>query len=611
MSLLKTIMTKNLLNILFAALFPCLFMPALAWCENAISVQAQVESTEIYVGQPFTLQLEIRGAEAVEQPTITLNDFQVIPQGGTNRSQSYQISINGKLQTTKTLSYIYQYQLTAGKPGVLSIPAIPITVAGNTYNTQPITMTVKEPEESDDFKLQVNLSKQQCYVGEPITMTNTWLIGQDLKGFEFNLPIFNDKRFELYPRQPAKGRGRTELVEIEVAGQNIVAEKKGVKRDGREYVAVTFRHTLIPRTTGKIILPKATLAVNAFDGYSQSRGRRFSRDPFDMFGSGRRKLYRTVVIPSNEAGLEILPLPSKGKPPRFSGLIGQYTILTEASPTAVNVGDPINLTVSIGGTFVDNLSLPSLEAALPSQDFKPSSDKPQSSLNAGLKTFTTTIRASHDKVTKIPGLSLPFFNPDSRKYEVARSNDIDLTVHATRVITAEDALGAGEENLSTASLETTIVSEAQQDIRPNYEDLALVGENSNSNLLYLVILILPPLLFGLVFFFDQYQHDDTRELRHRRRLAYRRFRKRLRSCKEEEMFELWLEFLGDKLGRPARSITRDDVLKTLADHKDAQEIARAVEDIFNQGEAALYGGLGHVLDKNNLLQVAKKISGVL
>ena len=77
------------------------------------------------------------------------------------------------------------------------------------------------------------------------------------------------------------------------------------------------------------------------------------------------------------------------------------------------------------------------------------------------------------------------------------------------------------------------------------------------------------------------------------------------------MFELWLEFLGDKLGRPARSITRDDVLSSLADHKDGQELTKAVEDIFNQGEAALYGGLGHVLDKENLLQVAKKLSGVL
>ncbi|MEN8256256.1 MAG: BatD family protein [Thermodesulfobacteriota bacterium] len=602
-------MAKHLFHILTVALLP-LLLPSLVKAADAISVQAQVASNEIYVGQPFTLQLEIRGAEATGQPSITLKDFQVEPQGGTNRSQSYQISLNGKVQTTKTLSYVYQYLLTASKTGVLTIPAIPVTIDGATYSTAPITMMVKEPEESDDFKLLVRLSKERCYVGEPIIMTTTWLIGQDLKGFEFNLPIFSDSRFELFGLQPSKPRGRIELVEIEVAGQSVTAQKKAVKHDGRDYVALNFRHTLIPRSPGKISLPQGTLAINAFDGYSQSRRGQFGRDPFDMFGSGRRKIYRTVVIPANALNLEVLELPSQDRPPHFSGLVGHYTMTTEANPTAVNVGDPINLTVTIGGTFVDNLSLPPLEATLASQDFKPASEKPQSNLSAGIKTFTTTIRASHDQVTKIPGLSLPFFNPETKRYEVARSKEIGLTVHPTRIITAQDALGAGKEDIA-ASLNAAIVSEAQQDIRPNYEKIDVAAPAGNGTLLHLAILLLPPLLFGLLFSIDHYQHDDTRELRHRRRLAYRRLRKKLRGCEDEEVFEAWLDFLGDKLGRPARSITRGDVLCLLARHREAQDITRDVEDIFNQGEAALYGGLGHVLDKKNLLRVAQKMSEVL
>ena len=79
----------------------------------------------------------------------------------------------------------------------------------------------------------------------------------------------------------------------------------------------------------------------------------------------------------------------------------------------------------------------------------------------------------------------------------------------------------------------------------------------------------------------------------------------------EDFFEAWLVFLGDKLGRPARSITLDDILATLAEHQDDPELSREVTDVFTQGEAALYGGLGHVLDKEQLLRVAKKIAKVL
>jgi hypothetical protein len=594
------------------ALFALLLLLApLARALENITVQAQVASREVYVGQPFTLQLEINGAEAAEQPVISLQDFRVEPQGGTNRSQSYQISLNGKAQTTKTLSYTYQYLLTATKAGALTIPAIPMAVGGVTYHTTPIALTVKEPEEIDEFKLRIELSKNQCYLGEAITMTTTWFIGQDLQGFEFNLPLFTDPRFELYAQTSSTASGRKELVEIEVAGDKVIAEKQATTHSGRDYIKLSFRHTLVPRKPGKISLPPASLAINAFDGYSQSRGRQFGTDPFDMFGSGRRKMYRTVVIPANPLDLEILALPEQGRPPHFSGLVGKYTIITEATPTTVNVGDPISLTVSIGGTFVDNLTLPPLEAALPDRDFKVATGKPQSTLNGGIKNFTTTIRAGHDQVNRIPALSLPFFNTGTKKYEVARSAEINLIVNPTRVVTAEDALGSGEKSSGNGTSQTAITNEAKQDIRANYEEITVAPVGKQRNLLSIAILLLPPLLFGLLFLVDHYRHDDSRESRHRRRQAYRRLRKKLHSCGQDKFFEAWLEFLGDKLGRPSRAITRDDVLAALAEHPDAPELKREVEEIFTLGEAALYGGLGHVLEKDTLLLVAKNIAKVL
>ncbi len=595
---------------LFFALLALLFLVPRAQAAAEISVQAQVASREVYIGQPFTLQLEITGAEASEQPPLTLADFRVEPQGTSNRSQSYQITINGRLQTTKSSNYTHQYLLTAGKTGLLTIPAIPVTLNGTTYSTAPITMKVKEPTEIAEFKLRLTLSKERCYVGEAITMTTTWLIGQELQGFEFNLPIFSDPRFEFFAQPPATARGQKDLVELEVAGEKIIAEKKPLQQGGRNYVSLTFQHTLIPRSPGKISLPPASLAINAFEGYSQSRQDSFGMNPLVMFGSGRRKIYRTVVIPANPLDLEILPLPEQGRPPHFSGLVGQYSLSTEAAPTTVKVGDPISLTVRINGTFVDNLSLPPLEAALPGQDFKVASAKPQSSLSAGTKSFITTLRASHAEVTAIPGLSLAFFNPETREYEVARSEDIPLRVQPTRVIRAQDALG-GPAQEESGPAPSAMISEARQDIRPNYAEIREAGPGKKGWLPYAALLLLPPLLFALFFFRDQYRHDDTRAARQRRRRAYRRLRQRLHSCGEEAFFESWLEFLGDKLDRPARTITRHDAVAGLSGHPEARELSREVEEIFSQGEAARYGGCGHVLEKERVLAVAKKIDEVL
>ncbi|PLX48474.1 MAG: hypothetical protein C0613_10655 [Desulfobulbaceae bacterium] len=574
-----------------------------------VTIEARVASQEVYVGQPFTLQLEVRGAEAVEQPPLDLRNFKVESQGSSNRSQSYQISINGTLQTTKTLSYIFQYQLTAVTAGNHAIPAISVEVDGVSYQSRPISMTVKEPQEMEEFKVEVTLSKARCYRGEAVIMTTTWFIAEDLKGFDFNLPIFTDQRFTVFPRPPDQSASGQDLVELEVAGQKVIGEKKSARRHGRDYVTITFQHTLIPESTGRLRLPDGTLAITTFAGYRRSQQHSFGMDPFDMFGNGRRKTYRTVVIPARGPELEVLELPSRNRPDDFTGLVGAYSLESTASPTTVNVGDPIELTVRVSGPFVDNLSLPPLTAVLPAADFKTAMDKPQARVNDGIKSFTTTIRARHHEVKSIPGLSLPFFNPETKRYEVARSAAINLDVKPTRLVTADDAVGDMGRSANDAGA-TTINNAARQDIRPNYEN-PITTAGGTDKLLYLAVLIVPPLLFGLMLFVDYYCHDDSRELRHRRRQAYRRLRKKLRSADQDDFFELWLAFLSDKLGIPARAITRSDVLTRLPQDDTTAELAAEINRIFDQGEAALYGGLGHVLEKDDLLQVAKKVAKVL
>ena len=70
---------------------------------------------------------------------------------------------------------------------MLKIPRIRVGAGGVDHHSQPGAVRVKKPVETEDFKLRLRLSRQKCYVGEPVVLTFTWYIGKDVEGIEFNL----------------------------------------------------------------------------------------------------------------------------------------------------------------------------------------------------------------------------------------------------------------------------------------------------------------------------------------------------------------------------------------------------------------------------------------
>jgi len=114
--------------------------------------------------------------------------------GQQNSSRSVTI-VNGRMIQDVKKGYFFSYQLTPQRVGTLTIPSIPVTAEGNTVRTKPVTITVRKPMETDDFKLRLQLSRQHCYVGEQVTLTFTWCLGKDVRGFNFSLPLLENEDF--------------------------------------------------------------------------------------------------------------------------------------------------------------------------------------------------------------------------------------------------------------------------------------------------------------------------------------------------------------------------------------------------------------------------------
>ena len=158
---------------------------------------------------------------------------------------------------------------------------------------------------------------------------------------------------------------------------------------------------------------------------------------------------------SQPVTLNVRPLPTQGRPANFTGLVGQFSIDASAQPTQVSVGDPIDLRVRITGPEpLDRLLAPDL-ARDPAfaGPFRLSADglRLDSSQNSGSRTYSTTLRATSDRVTRVPPVELAYFDTRAGEYRVARSQPIPLTVRPTRQVTAGDAITVPHADSSSAS----------------------------------------------------------------------------------------------------------------------------------------------------------------
>ncbi len=583
-----------------------------------VSVRAVVDRQQVVLGEGLALEIQVEGSESPKEPDLSaITDFSVVSRGGQQNSSESVSIINGHLERLSRRGYVFNYQLTPQREGRLVIPPLTVVVDKQSYQTQAIPILVNKPQESEDFKLRLGLNKEQAYVGEPIVLTVTWYIGKDVKGFNFNLPLLNDPRFSVSDGPgPALDPKRDEVVRIPAPGGDILAEKARGVLNGNNYLTVSFSKTLTAKEPGRLTLPQATVSCQALSGYTQGRG----HDPFsgffpnDFFG-GPRQVYRTVVAPSNQPTLTVLPLPSQGRPADFTGLVGAYSLAVTATPTQVKVGDPITLTVQVAGPAVAGVKLPDLAREL-GADFKVPDEMAPGEGSGVLKTFTQTIRASKAGVKEIPSLHLSYFNPASSRYETASSQPVPLKVSAAKTVTLQDAYGVPDKRtLKTAAGGINFNYEGPE-LLENQEPVDSLGLGRGAE----AALVVPPALwavFGLVLVAVRRRHRDSTSRRARQ--AGRILTAELNRISEGAGGEGYLalgralrDYLGAKLNRNPAALTYADVEPGLAALGAGPECLARLRQVMEGCEAAKYAGPGlGGADFGRLVELARRVASDL
>ncbi|MHC4741612.1 MAG: BatD family protein [Planctomycetota bacterium] len=567
-----------------------------------VRVVAQVDtSRDIYVGQNFNYMIIIDGATKAGQ--VDLSPLaQYNPKGvGTRRYSD---------MTSRV--FVMNYSLTANRPGQVVLPPVTVTFDGKKYTTKPVQVNILKPGTTDKLDFAVELSDEKCYVGQPVIITVKFYVAADVGNFQFNIPALTDDSF--YIEEPEVSDPQAKLFRLHT-GMTVAVSQNQVTHKGRGFNLVSFSKVLIPKKPGELDLGTPSLTAAVAVGRTRSRG------PFDDFGFfGSRKEYKQFEVTAKPMKLSVLPLPNEGKPPGFYGLVGRYTIESSATPTDVSIGEPITLTIKIGGSrYLKPVKWPELEQVPElAENFKIPSQKASPIVQGGSKVFTQTIRANNDKVAAVPPIPLPYFDADKGQYVVAGTKPIPLKVAPTKVLTNADLQGTGLQPVNKR------VEAIKKGLSANYEGPDVLLNQTFSPLSaivspgYLVMWSLP--LAGLiitVFAKVATSADPEKIAKKTRRQAKTRALKQLKQIaasnadrRQEMLAAAMKQYIGERFHKIAGSLTADECHNIiLAESKDEQDAAN-YRDIIAECETSRYAAAEVNVDSARITRVADLIRRV-
>lgn len=585
------------------------------WPALAAELHFGVESQQVSLNEPFIFQIQVETGKGEEAQTPTLPsmpDFAVTALEPQKSTSSHTTIINGKITSKSATTTIFKYYLTARREGRLTIPPVTVKVGKQSLRTDAILIIASKSQGVTDIFLECELSTDSCYVGEPVMLTCRWFFGQEIRGYSFNLPVYELDDFTFPEYEPSfDPQHQNEYLRLNNnQDKQIIARQTTTNHDGLRMGCVTFQIPLLPNAPGTFKIPAANV-ICKIDDNRRSQSNRRSRSPFDDFDDpffGFSQPTRQLSFNSPELTITVREMPQQGRPDNFSGIIGKCQASASASLTEVNVGDPILVTIRLSGPpFLDNVRLPDFALQKNLQgNFRISGDEPGTITN-GCKEFQRTFRATSDKITELPPLEIPFFNSASGKYEIAATAPIPLQVTVARQITAEDAQGLSSSSSPAAARE---VQATATGLAGNYSlEKALISRTSSEAWLHRPLTILwlglPPLLWLILLFaklITAWHRLDPRGRASRQAKSLCLKKLRALSPKDETLAirisELLQDCFSSRFGLSGGTITFRDLQNHGADSRLTPEGLQTFKEIFETCEAVQFAG--HKLESPEL-----------
>ena len=335
------------------------------------------------------------------------------------------IGFNGEsrrmtLSNGATVSEVgFRYTVLAGEAGEFVIPPQVFRVDGVTLQGPAVTLTVGEAAPmNEEFSpnVQLTLGKTEFWKGEVVPVTVAVLVHPEVQPMNQFFPQIKTPNFAVNRFDRSAGLEAREINGEVWRAWQMESVMSALQSGAQEFGPAEFKAELMmPMDAGQ-------------------------RDPF-----GRRPGSRTTrQLTSNTVPVNVKELPLEGKPADFSGAVGIFEVVVEASPLELNAGDPIAVEIAVNGTGnFDAVTVPVMEVPEGWRMYAPrvSQENRAWGTEPGRKSFTQILIPEKNH-TQIPPFVLHYFDPESGTYATKRSEPVNLTVKGEFKVAADGTAGA-------------------------------------------------------------------------------------------------------------------------------------------------------------------------
>ncbi len=533
------------------------------------TVRPVPETASMFVHEPLTLRLEIRGG------TPELPSLPETP-GVAYSTARHSAPIMAGTEHVE----IIRFEIVPERIGILTIPPITVRIDGKDIQSQPLRLNIMAPHPAAGMSLGISITPSKVFVDQAATLTVKWtspVAFSQIKDLVLDLPLLRMEHVDVYPLDP--GVPEVERIGLPVNQQRVIAQK-GSLPDGSQFLTFAFR--IVPRIPAEFPSSAATLTCAILrdekpsNQYISCFNNSFFESP-DPSLEHFEQVYLSAPIPAWTAKA----FPAAGRSESYAGIVGPCTASATVEPRNPVVGQPMLLTLTLEGLdfgrSVNALPATAFDGLKP--DFLIVPEPLRETESTSSRTFTYVVRPLRAGLDQVPAIAFQCFNPANEKFETIRTAPIPIHV----------APDGGKTFYQPADQPNQKHPVSIPGIRQNHTDhpvtMSVYQVFEFSARFWWACLVIPPLLW--FFLRPWFRHLDLCRASRAYRRAARAERNFRKACSKNED-SAWRHFLADRLGLEASAVTSDSVVDELRNRRVDPVLIEAVRERFERQDAADY-----------------------
>lgn len=555
----------------------------------AVSFQVQAPH-QVVEGNKFNIAFVLQNAEgqSFTPPEISWAKKLYGPALSTSYSSSW---VNGKSSSSSSQEFTMIYK--AEKPGKYTVGPASIVVNGNRLTTKSITIEVVAGDKNANSGAGMQSQQRhnnQVQFDDPLTQDASKGVGANdiFVRIEMSKPRVYEQQavvctIKLYTKYqisrfiPTKQPSYDGFLIEELDMQPSL--NKDEVLNGQTYkVAVLRKCILYPQQSGKLTISSGTYDVNVVQ-YENFR---------TVFGTMSQPVERQIQVKSNQATVNILPLPEP-RPATFTGAVGKFSVRT-----ALNSDDLKTYKASVYSYIIEGvgnikyIKAPSVEFPKEFDVYDPKNNAQTSSTGndvRGTVKIDYTFIPQYAGDFKIPASVFTYFDPETGKYVSVDVQGCDLKV----------AKGKGSQSNHYRMQNMDIRHIKQGDLGLSKEQHYMVG-----GVTYWLWYIIPALVLAAFMFYYRKQlkqRADAGFMRTKRanKVAQKRLKKARAFMQAGNRTGFYAEalnatwgYLSDKLGIPVSELSKENIEAELESYGVSEQLRAATLSLLDRCEFAQY-----------------------